>query len=168
MASSDQILDSPSSSKAKANSSTLDYYMYKASGEVVSSATMTCVQSVSQTTPSTTKEFVKSLQAWDKGSADQIGQTHLPLSFGLADAVQSVSGCNSSVDASNPTTNVVQTLERKAFPSSLTVVQATRTCLALRILSKRPNGEQGLQWRPLHLLMHTAWMAKSRPHFMIH
>ena len=36
------------------------------------------------------------LQAHDNGPADQIDQIRLPLSFGLADTVQSISGRNSS------------------------------------------------------------------------
>ena len=57
LASSDQILDLPSSSSAKVSSSTLDYYTFGALEEVVSSATMTCAQSVSRATPSTTGKF---------------------------------------------------------------------------------------------------------------
>ena len=56
---------------------------------------------------------MQSLQARDNGPANQIGQARMPLSFGLADAVQYVSGRNLSVDALNPTTNVVHTLESK-------------------------------------------------------
>ena len=86
LASSGQILDLPSSSVAQANSSILDYYMFGASGEVVSSAV------VSQATLLTTRESVASLRARDNAPTDQIGQTRLPLFFGLADTVQSISG----------------------------------------------------------------------------
>ena len=72
LASSDQILDSPSSSEAKASSSTADYYIFKASREVVSSAAVTRTQSVPRATPSTIGESVDSLRAWDHGPADQI------------------------------------------------------------------------------------------------
>ena len=81
LVSSGQILDSPSSSGAQASSSTLDYYMFGALGEVVSSA------AVSQATPLTTGELVANLRARDNAPADQFGQAQLPLSFGLADAV---------------------------------------------------------------------------------
>ena len=74
LASSGQILDSPSSSGAQASSSTPDYYMFRASGEVVSSAAVTRVQAVSQTTPSTTGESVANLQTQHNAPADQIGQ----------------------------------------------------------------------------------------------
>jgi hypothetical protein len=47
LASSGQILDVPSSSGAQASSSAPDYYMFGASGEVVSSAAVTRAQSVS-------------------------------------------------------------------------------------------------------------------------
>ena len=46
LASSGQILNSPSSSKAQASFSTPDYYMFGASGEVVSSAAVTRAQTV--------------------------------------------------------------------------------------------------------------------------
>ena len=99
LASSGQILDSPSSSTVKASSSTSDYYMFGASGEVVSSAAVTCAQSVSRAPPSTTGESINNLRARDNGPADQISQARLPLSFGLVDAVQSVSGRTSSFEA---------------------------------------------------------------------
>ena len=47
VASSGQILDSPSTSGTKASSSTPDYYMFGASGQVVSSAVVTRAQTVS-------------------------------------------------------------------------------------------------------------------------
>ena len=46
LASSGQILDSPSSCGAQSSSSTSDYYMFRASGEVVSSAAVTRAQAV--------------------------------------------------------------------------------------------------------------------------
>ena len=73
LALSDQILDSPSSSGAQASSSTLDYYVFKASGEVVSSAAVTRAQIVSRARPSTTGESVDNLRAWDNGPVDHIG-----------------------------------------------------------------------------------------------
>jgi len=82
---------------------------------VVSSAAVTRAQTVSQATPSTTRESVHNLRARDNGPADQIGQARLPLSFGLADAAQSVSGRNSSLEASNPATDVVHTLASKVL-----------------------------------------------------
>ena len=115
LASSGQILDSPSSSSTKASSSTTYYYMFGASGEVVSSATVTRAQSVSRATSSTTRESMDSLRAQGHGFADQIGQARLSLSFGLADAVQSVNGCHSSLEASNPATDVVHTLTSKVL-----------------------------------------------------
>ena len=47
LASSGQILDSPFSFGAKASSSILDYYMFRASGEVMNSVALTCAQTVS-------------------------------------------------------------------------------------------------------------------------
>ena len=107
LALSGQILDSPSFFGAQGSSSTPDYYMYGASGEVVSSAAVTQTQTMSQATPLTIGESVGSLRARDNGLADQIGQARLSLSFGLADVVQSVSGRHSSLEASNPVTDVV-------------------------------------------------------------
>ena len=75
MASSGQILDSPSSSGAKVSSSTPDYYMFGASVEVVSSAAVTHAQCMSRATPSITGESVDSLPARDNSPVDQIGQT---------------------------------------------------------------------------------------------
>jgi hypothetical protein len=97
LALSGQILDSPSTSGTKASSSTPDYYMFGASGQVVSSAAVTRAQTVSRATPSTTGESMDNLRARNNGPADQIGQACLPLSFGLADAAQSVNGHNSSL-----------------------------------------------------------------------
>ena len=76
--SSSQILESPAPPGAKASSSILDYYMFWAMRKVVSLAVVTHAQSVSQTTSSTTKEPVETLWARNNGSADQIGQAHLP------------------------------------------------------------------------------------------
>jgi hypothetical protein len=104
LTSSGQILDLLSSSEAKASISTLDYYMFGASGEVVSSAAVTRVQSVSRATPSIIKEFVESLRARDNGPTDQFGHARWPSSFGLADAVQTVSGCNLNVNVLDLTT----------------------------------------------------------------
>jgi hypothetical protein len=59
------------------------------------------------------------LQTRDNGPADQIGQARLPLSFGLADATQSISGRNSSLEVSNPTTDVVHTLASKVLHTPL-------------------------------------------------
>ena len=119
LASSGQILDSPSTSGTKDSSSTPDYYMFGASGQVVSSAAVTRAQTVSRATPSTTGEPVHNLRARDNGPADQIGQARLPLSFGLADAAQSVSGRNSSLEASNPVTDVLHTLASKVLHTPL-------------------------------------------------
>ena len=91
-----KTLASPSTSGTKASSSTQEYYMFGASWQVVSSASVTCAQTVLLATPTTTREFVDNLQAHDNGPADQIDQIRLPLSFGLADTVQSISGRNSS------------------------------------------------------------------------
>ena len=63
LASSDQILDSSSNFGAKANSSTPDYYMFRALEEVVSSAVVTRAQYMSRAMPSTTREFVDILRA---------------------------------------------------------------------------------------------------------
>ena len=90
LALSDQILDSPSSSGSHVNSSTPDYYMFGALGEVVNSTAVTHAQVVSQATPSTTGESVVSLRTRNNTPVDQIGQARILLSFGLADAVQSV------------------------------------------------------------------------------
>ena len=72
LASSGQILDLPSSSGAKARSSILDYYMFGALGEVMSSVAVICAQSVSRATPLTKGESVHSLRARDNGPTDQI------------------------------------------------------------------------------------------------
>ena len=119
LASSGQILDSLAPSGAKASSSTPDYYMLGALGEVVSSAAVTRAQTVSRATPPTTGESVESLRARTNGPADQIGQARLPLSFGLADVVQSVSGRNSSTDASNSSTDMMHTLASKVLDTPL-------------------------------------------------
>ena len=63
LASSGQILDSPSSFEAKASSSTPDYYVFGASGEVVISVVVTPAQFVSRATPSTIGESVDSVRA---------------------------------------------------------------------------------------------------------
>ena len=74
LASSSQILDSPSSFGTQPSSSTPDYYMFGALGEMMSSASVTRAQGVSQATPSTTGESVANLRARDNAPADQIGQ----------------------------------------------------------------------------------------------
>ena len=61
LASSGQILGLPSSSKAKASSSTLYYYMFGASGEVVNFAEVTHAQAVSRATSFTRGDFVDNL-----------------------------------------------------------------------------------------------------------
>jgi hypothetical protein len=63
----------------------------------------------------TTRNSMESSRALDSGPADHIGHARLPLSFGLADAVQSFSGHISNVDASNSTTDVVHTLTFKVL-----------------------------------------------------
>ena len=73
LASSSQNLDSLSFSRAQASFSTSDYYMFGASGEVVSSAATTRAQALSQATPSTTCQSVASLRAQDNAPMDQIG-----------------------------------------------------------------------------------------------
>lgn len=72
--SSSQILDSLAPSEIEASSSILDCYMFGASRNMVSSAIMICIQSVSQTTPSATRESMKSLQAQDNNIVDQISE----------------------------------------------------------------------------------------------
>ena len=59
------------------------------------------------------------LRARDNGPADHIGQTHLPLSFGLADAAQFVIGHNLSLEASNRVADVVHTLASKVLHTPL-------------------------------------------------
>ena len=154
LVSSCQILDSPSSTEARASSSTPDYYMFGTSGEVVSSVSATRAQAVSQATPSTIGKLVANLQTRDNAPADQIGQARLPLSFGLADAIQSVSGCYpnevpnlaidmthtplfTAIDWSPPKFQPAKVfhladkiLEGKASLPSLTVAQATTDILA--------------------------------------
>lgn len=63
-----------------------------------------------------------SLRARDNDPADQIGQARLSLSFGLADAVQSVSGRHSSTEASNSSTDMVNILALKVLHSPLFMV----------------------------------------------
>ena len=69
--------------------------------------------------PLTTGEYVENLRARNSGPADQIGQARLPLFFGLADALQSVSGCHSHVDASDSPTDVVHTVASKVLQTPL-------------------------------------------------
>ena len=59
------------------------------------------------------------LQNWDNALADHIGQARLPLSFGLANAVQFVSGPHPSDEVSNPATDMVHTLESKMLHTHL-------------------------------------------------
>ena len=167
LASSSQILDSPSSSRAQASSSTPDYYMFGASGEVVSSTAMTRTPSVSQDTPSSIGESVDNLRARDIGPADHIGQAHLPLPFGLADVVQYVSGCHSSLEASNPATDVVHTLASKMLYTPLFIAMQWSSCgiqpaqvfhLACRILEgKAPPSILTVLKPPLIFLPWRIW-----------
>src|ERR1700738_1355322 len=53
------------------------------------------------------------LRARNNGLADQIGQAHLPLFFRLADAIPSISGRHSCLEALNPAIDVVHTLASK-------------------------------------------------------
>ena len=62
LVSSDQILDSPSTSGTKASSSTPYYYMSGASEQVVSSAAVRRVQTVSRATPPTTRKSMDNLR----------------------------------------------------------------------------------------------------------
>ena len=119
LASSGQILDSPSTSGTKASSSTPNYYMFGSSGQMVSSAAVTRAHIVSLVMPLTTVESMDILRARDNGPADHISQTRLHLSFGLADAAQSVSGRNSSLEVSNLTIDVVHTLASKVLHTPL-------------------------------------------------
>ena len=104
-----EVRDSPFSSQTNASSSTPDYYMFEALGEVISSAAVIRTQFVSRTTPSTTEESVRNLRAQNSAPADHIGQVRLPLSFSLTDVVQFVGSRNSKVDASDPPTDMVHT-----------------------------------------------------------
>ena len=112
LTSSGQILDLPAPSRAKAGSSAPDSYMFGASCEVIGLTAVTRAQSVSRATPSTTEEFVESLRARGNGPMDQV---RLPLSFWLADVVQTVNGCNSSMDASNAAIDMVNSLVAKVL-----------------------------------------------------
>ena len=85
----------------------------------MSFAAVTHAQTVSRATPSTTGESVDNLRAQNNGPADHIGQARLPLSFGLADVAQSVSGCNLSLEALNPATDMVHTLASKVLHTPL-------------------------------------------------
>lgn len=62
---------------------------------------------------------MKSLRARNNGPKVQIGQIHLPLSFGLAHVVQSVNGRNLSIEASNSTTDMVHMLASKVLHTPL-------------------------------------------------
>ena len=86
---------------------------------MVRSAAVTRTQTKSRPTPSTKGEFLDNLRARDNGPADRIGHAHLRLFFGLADVVQSVSGCHSSLEASNLLTNVMFTLASKVLHTPL-------------------------------------------------
>ena len=113
------IFDSPCSSGVKAIYCTLDYYMFKTSKDAVSYATVTRAQSVPQAMPSTIWKSMESFQARNNGLADHIGHAHLPLSFGLADAVQSISRRHLHVDASDLLTDVMYTLASKMLHTPL-------------------------------------------------
>lgn len=63
-----------------------------------------------------------SVRAQDKGPADQIGQTRLPLSFGLGDSVASSRGQNSSTEALNSSTSMVHTFASKVLHAPLFMV----------------------------------------------
>ena len=113
---------------------------------MMSSAPMTRAQSVLRATPLTTGESLYNLRVRDTGPADQIGLAHLPLSFGLADVVQSVNGRNSTLDASNPATDVLHTLASKVLHTPLFTtmewsssdIQSTKVFyLAGRILERK-------------------------------
>lgn len=66
-------------------------------------------------TPSITTKFVKSLRAHGNDPVDQIGQTRLLMSFGLADVIQSINGRNSSMENPNLATDMVHTLASKVL-----------------------------------------------------
>ena len=100
LASSDQIFESLVPPEAKASSSTPDYYMFGASGNVVSLAAMTRTQFMLQAPPMTTGEPVETSWARNNGLADQIDQARVPLSFELADAVQFI--CRAPLHEESP------------------------------------------------------------------
>ena len=81
----------------------------------MSSAVIIRAQTMSRATPLTTKESVDNLRARDNGSKDQIGQARLPLSFGLVDAAQFISGRTLGLKALNPAIDVVHTLASKVL-----------------------------------------------------
>ena len=60
-----------------------------------------------------------SLRAWDNAPADQIDHAQLPLSFGLVDAVQSVSGRHPNDEVPNSATDVAHTLASKVLHTPL-------------------------------------------------
>ena len=72
-------------------------------------------QALSRGTPSTIRESVASLRAQDNAPADKIGQAQQTLSFGLADAVQSVIGRRPIDEVPNLATDVAHTLASKVF-----------------------------------------------------
>ena len=74
---------------------------------------------MSRATPSTTGESVASLRAWDNTLANEIGQTRLPLSFELANVVQSISDCHPNDEVLNTTTNMAHTLASKVLHTPL-------------------------------------------------
>ena len=55
----------------------------------------------------------------ENSPTDQIGHSRLPLSFALVDAVQFISGLYSSMEASNPVTDMVHTLASKVLHTPL-------------------------------------------------
>ena len=81
LASSGQMLELPAPPRTKASLSTFNYYMFGASGEVVSLVVVTRTQSVSQATPLTTRELVVILRARDNDPADLISEARLPFSL---------------------------------------------------------------------------------------
>ena len=86
---------------------------------MLSSAVVIHAKYVSQVTFSTTWEFVNNLRARDNDLADQIGQTHVSLTFRLVDNVQFVSGRNLSLVTLNPAIEVVHTLASKTLHTPL-------------------------------------------------
>ena len=80
---------------------------------------MTRAKFVSQATPLTIGGSVASLRARDNVPAGHIGQARLSLSFGLADAIQSVSGHHPNNEVPNSATDVAHTLASKVLHTHL-------------------------------------------------
>ena len=116
VASSAQIVDSRAFSGAKASTSSSDYYLFGATGEMVAAAaTRSQTAGKQPISPATT--VTDGFRQRHDGPADMIGQARLPLSFTVADATTPV---KSTVvpdlrNGNSPPDSLMQTLAHKVL-----------------------------------------------------